>query len=107
MLMGLALSYAATTFIDLYQGNDPNIRENFISDSYGTTDYMTFTDDLNFRLAVGIRKLGEKTLIDTTDPTLVRWLARMASKDDKGILSWTDIPLHDCTAEDFEGFNLL
>ena len=55
MLLGLVLSYAASTFIDLYQGNDPNIRENFIPDSYGSTGYMTFTDDLNFRVAVGAR----------------------------------------------------
>ena len=55
MVMGLVLAYAATTFIDLQQGNDPNIRENFIPDSYGATEYLTFTDDLNFRLAVGAR----------------------------------------------------
>ena len=55
MLMGLSLCYAAIKFIDLYKGNDPNIRENFIPDSYKSTDYMTFTDDLNFRLAVGAR----------------------------------------------------
>ena len=60
MVMGLVLSYAASTFIDLYQGNDPNIRENFIPDSYKATDYMTFTDDLNFRVAVGARSSGEK-----------------------------------------------
>ena len=63
MLMGLSLFYAANKFIDLYKGNDPNIRENFIPDSYGSTDYMTFTDDLNFRLAVGARKPGEKMFI--------------------------------------------
>ena len=63
MVMGLVLSYAANTFIDLYQGNDPNIRENFIPDSFVADDYMTFTDDLNFRLAVGARISGEKTLI--------------------------------------------
>ena len=56
MVMGIVLSYAASTFIDLYQGNDPNIRENFIPDSYRANDYMTFTDDLNFRLAVGARQ---------------------------------------------------
>ena len=60
MLMGLALFYAAVKFINLYKGNDPNIRENFIPDNFGADDYMTFTDDLNFRLAVGVRRPGEK-----------------------------------------------
>ena len=68
---------------------------------------MTFTDDLNFRLAVGVRRLGEKTLIDTSDPTIVRWIARMSSKDEKGVTSYTYIPLHDCTEEDFLDFNPL
>ena len=55
MILGLTLSYAAVKFIDLYKGNDPNIRENFVSDSFGADDYLTFADDLNFRLAVGTR----------------------------------------------------
>ena len=62
MVLGLTLCYAAIKFIDLYEGNDPNIRENIIPDSFGANDYLTFADDLNFRLAVGIRKPGEKTL---------------------------------------------
>ena len=55
MVLGLALSYAAVKFNDLYQGNDPNIRENFVPDTYGADDYLTFADDLNFRVAVGAR----------------------------------------------------
>ena len=97
MVMGLSLCYAAIKFNDLYQGNDPNIRENFIPDSYGATEYLTFTDDLNFRLALGARRPGEKTLIDTSDPTIARWVARMSSKDDTGVTSYTKYPLHDCT----------
>ena len=79
MILGMALFYAASTFIDLYQGNDPNIRENFIPESYGSNDRMTFADDLNFRLALGVRKRGEKTLFDAADPTIARWFARMTS----------------------------
>ena len=55
MVLGLTLCYAAIKFIDLYKGNDPNIRENFIPDSFGANDYLTFADDLNFRVAVGAR----------------------------------------------------
>ena len=64
MVLGLSLSYAGVKFVDLYEGSDPNIRENFIQDSFGADDYMTFTDDINFRLAVGARRPGEKTLIE-------------------------------------------
>ena len=81
MILGLTLSYAAVKFIDLYKGNDPNIRENFVPDSFGADDYLTFADDLNFRLAVGARKLGEKTLFKY-DPQIVRWIALMSKKDD-------------------------
>ena len=107
MVMGLVLAYAASTFIDLQQGNDPYIRENFIPDIYKATDYMTFTDDLNFRLAFGVRRSGEKALVDTSDPTIARWIARMISKDDTGVISYTEYPLHDCTEEDFRDFNPL
>ena len=55
MILGLTLCYGAVKFIDLYQGNDPNIRPNSISDSFGADDYLTFADDINFRLAVGAR----------------------------------------------------
>ena len=58
MVLGMTLCYAGIKFIDLYQGNDPNIRENFIPDSFSADDYMTFTDDLNFRLAVGVKRPG-------------------------------------------------
>lgn len=55
MVLSLTLSYGSVKFIDLYQGNDPNIRENLIPDNYGPTDYLTFAEDLNFRLAFGAR----------------------------------------------------
>ena len=60
MVLGLVLCSAAVKFIDLYKGNDPNIRENKIPDSFSTDDYMTFAEDINFRLAVGARFFGEK-----------------------------------------------
>ena len=81
MVLGLTLSYGAVKFIDLYEGNDPNIRKNSIPDSYGAGDYLTFTDDLNFRLAVGARLPGKNTLFKP-DPQIVRWIALMTSKDD-------------------------
>ena len=84
MILGLSLFYAAVGFIDLYEGNDPNIRENFIPDSFGADDYLTFTDDINFRLAIGARHQGYKMLIKP-DPTIIRWVARINSKDDKGV----------------------
>ena len=62
MVLGLTLSYATIKFIDLYQGNDPNIRENFIPDSFGNDDYLSFTNDLNFRMAVGARLPGFTSL---------------------------------------------
>ena len=62
MVLGLTLSYGAVKFIDLYEGNDPNIRYNLVPDSYDNDDYLTFADDLNFRLAVGARMQGENTL---------------------------------------------
>ena len=60
MVLGMTLSYAVVKFIDLYQGNDPNIRENFVPDSFSAGDYLNFIDDLNFRVAVGVRRQGEK-----------------------------------------------
>ena len=105
MVLGLTLFYAAIKFIDLYQGNDPNIRENNISDSFGADDYFTFTDDLKFRVAVGARTQGEKTL--RYDPQIVRWVARMNSINDKGIITQTIFPMHDCTVEDFDNFHPL
>ena len=81
MVLGLTLCYAVVKFNDLYQGNDPNIRENFIPNSFGADDYLTFADDLNFRVAVSARKMSEKTLLKP-DPQMLRWTARIASKDD-------------------------
>ena len=63
MVLGLTLIYGAVKFIDLYKGNDPNIRPNAVPDSFGPNNYLSFTDDLNFRLAVGARLLGENTLL--------------------------------------------
>ena len=81
MIFVLTLCYAAVKFVDLYKRNDPNIRENFIPNSFGEDDYLSFADDLNFRMAVGIRKPGEKKLIKY-DPQIGRWLARIHKKDD-------------------------
>ena len=55
MILGMTLSYASVKFIDLYKGNDPNIRENSVPDSYGPEDKLTFSDDLNFRMAIGVK----------------------------------------------------
>ena len=83
MILGMTLSYAAIKFIDLYQGNDPNIRPNSIPDSFGPDDLLTFTDDINFRLAVGARLVGgEETL--KYDPQIVRWFAVMTLQDSSG-----------------------
>ena len=106
MILGLTLCYGAVKFIDLYEGNDPNVRENSIPDSFGPDDYLTFTDDLNFRLAVGTRFKGEKTLFKF-DPQIIKWVALMTSIDDKGIKTQSYFQLHDCTEEDFGEFNPL
>ena len=55
MILGMTLAYGAVKWIDLYSGNDPNIRVHNVPDSYGPDDYLSFTDDLNFRIAVGAR----------------------------------------------------
>ena len=80
MILGMTLIYGGVKFIDLYKGNDPNIRENYVSDSFDADDYLTFAEDINFRLAVGARLPGEQTLFKY-DPQIVRWLARINSKD--------------------------
>ena len=56
MILGIALCYALLGFIDLYEGNDPNIRQN-APETYSPADRLSFTDDLNFRLAVGTRHI--------------------------------------------------
>ena len=56
MVLVVTFSYAIIKYIDFYQGSDPNIHDNFIPDSFGADDYMTFTEDINFRLAVGVRR---------------------------------------------------
>ena len=94
MVLGLTIIYAAVKFIDLYQGNDPNIRTNAVPDSYGPDDYLTFADDLKFRLAVGARK-DDQTLFH--DPQMMRWIAIMTSKDGNGKTKRSYLPLHDCT----------
>ena len=58
MVLGLTLCYGVIKFIDLYKGSDPNIRLNSVPDSYGADDYLTFADDLNFRMAFGVRLKG-------------------------------------------------
>ena len=83
MILGLTLCYGAVKFIDLYQGNDPNIRTNYIPESYGPTDYFTFADDLNFRLAVGSKLKGSKSLLKF-DHQVIKWIALISSKDDLG-----------------------
>ena len=103
MVLGMTLSYAAIKYIDLYQGNDPNIRPNSIPDSFGADDPLNFADDINFRLAVGARVKGEKTL-KTYDSQIARWVAIMTSKDDTGEITETIFPMHDCTDQDFDEF---
>ena len=88
MVLGLTIFYGAVKFIDLYQGNDPNIRVNSIPDSYGPDDYLNFSDDLNFRLAVGARQYGVKTLFKQ-DPKIMRWIAIMTSKELEGVVTQT------------------
>ena len=67
---------------------------------------MNFADDLNFRIAFGARLIGDKTLYKY-DPQIIRWAARMTSKDDEGVIASTIFPLHDCTEKDFEDFHPL
>ena len=99
----MALCYGAVKFIDLYKGSDANIRYNSVPDSFEVDDYLTFTDDLNFRMAVGARLKGEKTLIDY-DPQIIRWVARITSKDEIGETTNTYFPLHECSEQDFDDF---
>ena len=101
----MTLGYALLKFVDVSQGKDPNIRQNFLADSFGPEDKLNFIDDINFRIAVGARFYNDpdnKTL--KHDPHIVRWIARMVSKDDRGYVTKTMIPLHDCTNEDFKEF---
>ena len=111
MIIGMAIFYGVTKFIDMYEGNDPNIRQNLIPDSYGPSDKLNFSTDINFRLALGARLYrGVNENLDKTlfhDPRLVRWMARLTSLDDNGILISKNFPLHDCTEEDFEEFHPL
>ena len=103
MILGLTLCYGAVKFIDLYQGNDPNIRENLIHDSFGPDDYLNFNDDLNFRLAVGNVVKGDKALIKF-DPQVFKWIAVMTSKDKEGDTNKTYFNLHNCTNDDLNDF---
>ena len=59
MILGITICYGVTKFIDVYQGNDPNVRQNLIPDSYGPADRLNFSEDINFRLALGIRRVNE------------------------------------------------
>ena len=55
MILGIAICYGATKFIDIYKGTDPNIQQNLIPDSFGPLDTLNFKDDINFRVALGTR----------------------------------------------------
>ena len=55
MVIGLTLIYGGVKFIDFYMKSDPNIRQNSKPDSYATSTNLTFSDDINFRLALGTR----------------------------------------------------
>ena len=103
MVLGMTLFYGIVKFIDLYQGNDPNIRTTPISENYGPDDYLTFSDDLSFRLAVGTKVKGEQKLFQF-NPKEIKWIALMTSRDDKGATSKTILPLYDCKEDDFENF---
>ena len=61
-------------------------------------------DDTNFRLAFGFRWFNypaDQSL--QYDPLNVRWIARLTSNE-KGVLTKTDLPLHECNEEDFAEF---
>ena len=66
MILGMTLCYGIIKFIDLYEGNDPNIRQNIKEYSFDIKEKMTFADDFNFRLALGTKYKDEETL--TYDP---------------------------------------
>ena len=93
----MTLGYALLKFVDVSQGKDPNIRQNLQADSFGPEDKLNFFDDLNFRFAVGALFYNDHNKTLKHDPQIVRWIARMVSKDDKGYVTITMIPLHDCT----------
>ena len=75
-------------------------------DNFGADDYLTFNEDLHFRLAVGAKFKGENTL-KKYDSKIVKWMARVTSKDEKGESTKTLFPMHDCSEQDFNEFNPL
>ena len=54
-ILTCTLGYAITKFVDLSQGNNPNITQSSVVDYYGRSDELNLVDDTNFRLAVGFR----------------------------------------------------
>lgn len=100
MILGITICYGVTKFIDMYKGNDPNVLQNLIPDSFGLTERLNFSDDINFRLALGIRRVREDYSIDSKlfhEPRIVKWIARMTSVNEKGVTISTNYPMHDCT----------
>ena len=78
MILGLTLCYGVIKFIDLYKGNDPNIRQNTKANFIDSKDPLTFANDLNFRMAVGLKRQGEQTL--AYDPKVGRLFAMMTTQ---------------------------
>ena len=103
MILGLTLCYGVIKFIDLYEGNDPNIRQNNKVNFIEPKDTMTFANDINFRMAVGIKRQGEQTL--AYDPQVGRLFAMMTTQSIwDNTLSYKYFPMHDCTEEDYKDF---
>ena len=102
MILGLTLCYGVIKFIDLYEGNNPSIRQNYQQDAFKHEDRLTFKDDLDYRVAIGTRLIGDKSL--KYDPKFVRVFARMNRKNVNGKEVHKDYPLHDCTENDYKDF---
>ena len=103
MILGLTLCYGIIKFIDLYEGNDPNIRQSTKANFIEPKETITFANDLNFRMAVGVRRKGEQSL--AYDPRVSRLFAMMTTYSYmESATSYKYFPMHDCTEEDFNDF---
>ena len=55
IILGITLGYAILKFIDLSQGNDPNVRQSVVRDYNDPSEELFLADETNFRIAVGGR----------------------------------------------------
>ena len=79
---------------------NPNINVQTTLNYYSGYDKVKL-NDINYRLAFTVESFDDKKI--RHDPKYIKYIARIWNEVD-GVQTFTNVPLHECTQDDFDEF---